>query len=81
MLVPQHHDAHGNVEAALFLSRNITDEKMREMDYQKKLEKSVEQAEQANIAKTDLRRMRRSAHRPRDGNGDIFSNIGNAYGG
>lgn len=27
MLVPQHHDAHGNVEAALFLSRNITDEK------------------------------------------------------
>ena len=65
MLVPQHHDAHGNVEAALFLSRNITDEKMREMDYQKKLEKSVEQAEQANIAKTDfLRRMSHDIRTP-----------------
>lgn len=68
MLVPQHHDAHGNVEAALFLSRNITDEKMREMDYQKKLEKSVEQAEQANIAKTDfLRRMSHDIRTPING--------------
>lgn len=64
----QHHDAHGNVEAALFLSRNITDEKMREMDYQKKLEKSVEQAEQANIAKTDfLRRMSHDIRTPING--------------
>ena len=68
MLVPQHHDAHGNVEAALFLSRNITDEKMREMDYQKKLEKSVEQPEQANIAKTDfLRRMSHDIRTPING--------------
>ncbi len=68
MLVPQHHDAHGNVEAALFLSRNITDEKMREMDYQKKLEKSVEQAEQANVAKTDfLRRMSHDIRTPING--------------
>ena len=68
MLVPQHHDAQGNVEAALFLSRNITDEKMREMDYQEKLEKSVEQAEQANVAKTDfLRRMSHDIRTPING--------------
>ena len=52
----------------IFLSRNITDEKMREMDYQKKLEKSVEQAEQANIAKTDfLRRMSHDIRTPING--------------
>ena len=68
MLVPQYYDAQGRVEAALFLSRNITDEKMREMDYQKKLEKSVEQAEQANVAKTDfLRRMSHDIRTPING--------------
>ena len=68
MLVPQHYDSQGNVEAALFLSRNITDEKMRELDYQKKLEKSVEQAEQANVAKTDfLRRMSHDIRTPING--------------
>lgn len=68
MLVPQHYDPQGNVEAALFLSRNITDEKLREMDYQKKLEKSVEQAEQANVAKTDfLRRMSHDIRTPING--------------
>lgn len=68
MFVPQKYDHEGKLQEVLFVCRDVTADKMRELQYQNSLRKSVEDAERASIAKTDfLRRMSHDIRTPING--------------
>ena len=68
MFVPQKYDHEGKLQEVLFVCRDVTADKMLELQYQSNLRKSVEDAERASIAKTDfLRRMSHDIRTPING--------------
>lgn len=67
-VVPQSYDKNGHIAAILMLFRDITEEKLRELKYQHQLKAAAQQAEKANVAKTDfLRRMSHDIRTPING--------------
>ncbi len=68
VVVPQSWDESGKLTAVLIANRDVTDERRRELDMQKQLEKTAEDARRANAAKTDfLRRMSHDIRTPING--------------
>lgn len=66
--LPQNYDRRGRLESVLMVTQDVTAEKERERDYQLQLKKTAEDAERANIVKTDfLRRMSRDIRTPING--------------
>ena len=58
-------DAHGNAVDVLYVARDITEEKSRELMYQKRLKASMEDAHRANLSKTAfLQRMSHDIRTP-----------------
>ena len=68
LIVPQRYGANGELKAVLVANRDITEEKQKELEIQRKLEKTAEDARRANAAKTDfLRRMSHDVRTPING--------------
>ncbi len=68
MLIPQSYDADGRLNTVLMATRNVTEDKKLELDYQQRLRHAAEEAERANIAKTEfLRRMSHDIRTPING--------------
>lgn len=68
MLIPQRYNDDGSLKAVLMATRNVTEDKKLELDYQERLRRAAEEAERANIAKTDfLRRMSHDIRTPING--------------
>ncbi len=66
--IAQKRDENGDITNVLFAIRPINDEKQKELKYQKKLEEIAQDAERANMAKTDfLRRMSHDLRTPING--------------
>lgn len=67
-IVPQKVGKNGCVERVLYLVRNVTEERQKEIDYQKQLQIAVEQAKRADMAKTTfLRHMSHDIRTPING--------------
>ena len=65
LLIPQRRSRTDEVTAVMLLSRNVTAQKQKEIDYQQRLRETAEQASLANAAKTDfLRRIATISARP-----------------
>lgn len=61
-------NSEGRVTNALYCVRRITDQKLKEIEYQRELEAATSEAQRANIAKTDfLRRMSHDVRTPING--------------
>ena len=68
LITPMMWDSKNNVTAAVFATRNITEDKRRELKYQDKLKAAMIEAQRANVAKTDfLRRMSHDIRTPING--------------
>lgn len=68
LLIPQRRSQTGEVTAVMLLSRNVTAQKQKEIDYQQRLRETAEQSSMANAAKTDfLRRMSHDIRTPLNG--------------
>ncbi len=68
LVVPQRYDDKGGLMAVLIANQDVTEEKQREQEAQRKLEKAAEDARRANAAKTDfLRRMSHDVRTPING--------------
>lgn len=67
-IIAQDWDDSGRVTDVLILSRDIDEDKRRELDYQERLRSAIEQEKRANFAKTDfLRRMSHDIRTPING--------------
>ncbi len=67
-IIAQDWDDSGRVTDVLILSRDIDEDKRKELDYQERLRSAIEQEKRANIAKTDfLRRMSHDIRTPING--------------
>ena len=67
-IIPREKDAEGNAVSAVLATRDVTEQIEKEHEYNDKLIKSAEEANKANIAKTDfLRRMSHDVRTPING--------------
>ena len=68
LLIPQNRDPDDEVTSVMLVTRDVSEQKKREMEYQEKLRKTAERANRANEAKTDfLRRMNHDIRTPVNG--------------
>ena len=68
LLVPQTRDSSDEVTSLMLLLRNVSEQKLREMNYQESLRIAAEKADFANASKTDfLRRMSHDIRTPING--------------
>lgn len=67
-LIPQSRGPKGQLTTVLLVMQDVTEEKQRELEYQRELKKTAEEAKRASVAKTDfLRRMSHDIRTPING--------------
>ena len=68
LMVPQSYDEKGEIASVILVTRNITQERERELAYQEQLRETAREAQSASLAKTDfLRRMSHDIRTPLNG--------------